>query len=84
MHPVVRDIKFGFELARTETVRWSRQKREERLCDTCQVVGDENHYLFSCIRLERSDSNLSGEVKEMWDHPAIFKLVYLLKSLELL
>ena len=55
-----------------------------RLCDTCQVVGDENHYLFSCIRLERSDSNLSGEVKEMWDHPAIFKLVYLLKSLELL
>ena len=64
--------------------RWSQRKREERLCDACQVVGDENHYLFNCFRLDRRDLDLSGDVKKIWDHPDIFKLVYRLKSLELL
>ena len=38
-----------------ETGRWSRKKREERLCTVCNVLGDEIHYIYHCTYINRNN-----------------------------
>ena len=62
-----------------ETGRWSRTKREERLCTTCEVIGDEVHYIYSCV-------NVKGEkltdIPDLNDLSSYGKLNLLLQNLE--
>ena len=50
-----------------ETGRWSRKNREERLCPSCNVVGDEEHMLFDCIEIDRSDLTLQRSLSKIWE-----------------
>ena len=35
-----------------ELGRWTRTKREDRLCSTCGVLGDEAHFIYYCSNVE--------------------------------
>ena len=37
-----------------ETGRWTRTKREDRICTTCNVLGDEEHYIYECEEVNRN------------------------------
>ena len=36
-----------------EAGRWCRTLREDRLCNTCQVLVDEEHYIYTCSEIDR-------------------------------
>ena len=38
-----------------EQGRWNRMKRDVRLCNVCNVVGDEKHYIYDCPTIDRTD-----------------------------
>ena len=38
-----------------ETGRWSRVLRENRICQTCKVIGDESHYIYDCVEIDRTN-----------------------------
>ena len=38
-----------------ETGRWSRTKRDDRLCTKCNVIGDEVHYIYNCMDVNRGN-----------------------------
>ena len=58
-----------------ETGRWSRIKREDRLCRTCLVLGDERHFLFNCIDVVRNpEHTFSRDLSEIWKNENIFEL----------
>ena len=40
-----------------ETGRWVCTKREDRLCEYCGVLGDEEHYIYECCTIDRSELN---------------------------
>ena len=87
MHPLTSDIirfRVGSHRLPIETGRWSRRSREERLCDVCEVIGDEEHYVFNCSLIFRSDLNLENNISQIWEKPDLFRLVGRLKLAELL
>jgi hypothetical protein len=58
-----------------QTGRWSRVKREERLCRSCQVLGDERHLLFQCTEVERNPShNFTESLCDIWKNENLFEL----------
>ena len=58
-----------------ETGRWSRMKREDRLCPSCQVLGDERHVLFHCTNVERNPShNFTESLSDLWKKKDLFEL----------
>lgn len=57
-----------------ETGRWGRVKREERLCRSCQVLGDERHILYQCVDVERDSQLSNNNLSEIWKDENIFKL----------
>ncbi len=58
-----------------ETGRWSRIKREDRLCRTCLVLGDEKHFLFKCSEIARHpEHTFSDNLSEIWKNKNIFDL----------
>ena len=36
------------------------------VCNTCGEIGDEKHILFSCSRIDRSDTNLRDSIDQIW------------------
>ena len=38
-----------------ETGRYTRVKREDRLCIDCRKLGDEEHYIYECLSVDRTD-----------------------------
>ena len=38
-----------------ETGRWRRLKREERTCTSCNTLGDEEHYIYTCPQIDRNE-----------------------------
>ena len=38
-----------------ETGRWSRKRREDRLCTKCNVLGDEVHFIYNCVNKNREN-----------------------------
>ena len=53
-----------------ETGRWSGINREERLCPTCLVLGDEVHYLFDCNEFPRLIEQ--QELQNVWSDENIY------------
>ena len=61
-----------------ETGRWSRKKREERLCGKCNVIGDEAHYIYHCIDINRDKLT---DIPDLCDLSTYEKLNLLLSNL---
>ena len=38
-----------------ETGRWSEVVRENRMCQTFKVIGDELHYIYNCCDIDRTN-----------------------------
>ena len=38
-----------------ETGRWKRIDRQLRVCETCNVLGDEEHYIYTCVEIDRNN-----------------------------
>ena len=58
-----------------ETGRWSRIKREDRLCRVCSVLGDERHFLFDCPDVVRNpEHTFSENLSDLWKNQNIFEL----------
>ena len=47
------------------TGRWSRTKREERLCEKCGVLGDEIHYIYNCTDVNRTGLSTIPDLSEL-------------------
>jgi hypothetical protein len=68
-----------------ETGRWSRVKREERLCRRCKVLGDERHLLFHCTEVVRNPShNFTDSLCDIWKNENLFELFNNLSKTEYL
>jgi hypothetical protein len=61
-----------------ETGRWSRITREERLCPTCNSLGDERHFIYDCTDVDRT--NL-GDIPELHQLENYGKLNLLMENL---
>ena len=79
-------IKFrlGTHFLPTETGRWRRTPRDERLCTACGVVGDEKHVLYRCSLISREDIVLDPFIHNIWYQPEVFKLFERIKAVKYL
>ena len=59
-----------------ETGRWSRKERKDRLCRLCGVIGDEEHVLFVCSMVNRSNLCIPNTIglDDIWKSKDIFEL----------
>ena len=57
-----------------ETGRWSRKPRNERLCNSCGVLGDEFHFVFHCTDIDRSGLHLPTTFAELWECDDVLEL----------
>ena len=77
-HPVSDSIikfRLGSHSFPIETGRWNRTKREDRLCTTCGVLGDEFHVIHHCVEINRNGiENISLNWKDLWDYEHIYPL----------
>ena len=76
-HPIVGGIlkfRLGSHYLPIETGRWSGCPRHERLCDTCNEVGDEDHLIYRCSLIEREDITLDEDISKIWNTPDIYEL----------
>ena len=77
LHGLSGDIirfRLGSHMLPIETGRWSRTERQDRLCRTCNVLGDESHALFRCTAVNRDLLDLPGSISEIWKADDIFSL----------
>ena len=56
--------------------------RKQRICKSCNVMGDELHYLYQCKLINRDF--VLPNVDELWHNANIFPIFSQLKELELL
>ena len=69
-------IKFrlGSHSLPIEVGRWRRKKRNERLCTHCNELGDEKHFLFRCLRINRDGMRLiDDDLENVWKNENILK-----------
>ena len=58
-----------------EKGRWYRKPRDERLCSTCGILGNEIHYLFDCPLVCREGMNLSIlDLETIWSNPNVYEI----------
>ena len=82
--PITR-FRLGSHNLPIETGRWSRIKREDRLCRSCLVLGDEKHFLFHCRDIVRNPEHMfSDNLSEVWKNENIFHLFKNLSNSEYL
>ena len=48
-------FRLGSHKLKIKIGRWHRIPRNERLCTTCQELGDENHVIYNCTDVYRDD-----------------------------
>ena len=59
--------------------KWSQPKLyNERLCSTCEVLGDEYHFLLQCTK--HQDLRLKFIARNYWERPSMHKFVELMSS----
>ena len=63
-----------------ETGRWSRTKREDRLCTRCNVLGDESHYIYDCLDICRDDLNDIPDFCNLASYDKLHSLLQKLKD----
>ena len=87
LHPTtVHVIRFclGSHNLPIETGRWKRIPREMRLCNECNVLGDENHVLFHCSSVNRTDITIPNNISQIWSHEDVFRLFQLIGAADYL
>ena len=69
-------IKFrlGSHKLPIETGRWKGLDRCDRVCPECKVLGDEEHFLYTCPQIRRDDLQLPGSFSDLWKDADVFKL----------
>ena len=83
LHGLSGDIirfRLGSHVLPIETGRWSRTGRNERLCRSCNVLGDEIHALFTCNTIDLDLLQLPNTISEIWEAEDIFELFKKLKE----
>ena len=75
--PIIR-FRCGSHSLPIETGRWSRTPREQRLCPTCQVIGDEHHLLFECADFSRDFR--TNDLSDVWKDKHIFKFFQICRT----
>ena len=83
LHGLSGDIirfRLGSHVLPIETGRWSRTERSERLCRSCNVLGDEKHALFTCSAIERDSLQLPNAIGDIWEVEDVFELFKKLKE----
>ena len=76
-HPLTIDIirfRLGSHNLPIEKGRWSRIRREERICSTCNILGDEKYIIHECSLIYREDLNLSNDLYNIWTQQDVFRL----------
>ena len=65
-----------------ETGRWKRTQRQDRLCATCGVLGDEFHFVYNCCVIPRGEiGSLPRTFSEMWTFEGVNRLFkYMMKE----
>ena len=77
MHPLTTDItrfRLGSHNLPIEKGRWSRLKRHQRICTTCNTLGDEKHVIYDCSLIFREDLVLSNDLSRIWTQQDVFHL----------
>ena len=63
-------FRLGSHKLKIETGRWYRgaqqSLREQRLCPTCEVPGDEYHAIYNCADIFRGDIELPTTISDIW------------------
>ena len=68
-------FRLGSHKLKIEIGRWHRIPRNERLCTTCQELGDENHVIYNCTDVYRDDlTDLPTDIAAVWTYPKISTL----------
>ncbi len=83
MHPSTPDIikfRVGSHRLPIEMGRWSNVKREDRLCTTCNVLGDEEHVLYNCALIARNDLDICNDLSRIWEQEDVFRLFRRIKT----
>ena len=76
-HPLTTDIirfRLGSHNLPIEKGRWSRLRRDQRICTTCNILGDEKHLIYDCSLIYREDLVLSNDISCIWTHQDVFHL----------
>ena len=85
-HPLAKDVvrfRLGSHKLPIETGRWNRTKRELRFCTDCNVLGDEQHFIFTCPMIQRSDLQ-TNDISQIWTKEGIFEVFKQMKAADLL
>ena len=64
-------LRLSSHLMPVETGRWTRLKREERICATCNILGDEKHYIYTCPEIDRTNLQDIPELHELEKYPQL-------------
>ena len=64
-------FRLGSHKLKIETGRWSRVPRDERLCGTCNVLGDERHCIYDCVEIPRGDLDLPMDLPSIWSYAKV-------------
>ena len=67
-----------------ETGRWRRTPRHARLCSSCQVLGDEFHFLFNCPLVHRTHPMDGLNLNNIWTDENVFNFFRELSETEFL
>ena len=60
------------------------EKREERVCEVCGVLGDDLHFVHNSALVETNDLILDNYIGRIWKNPDVFTLIRRRKSIDLL
>ena len=78
-------FRVGSHLLKIETGRWSRMKRDQRLCSTCGELGDEFHALYYCSNVYRGDlANLPPRIADIWEYEGVNTLFKRLREADMI
>ena len=58
-----------------ERGRWFRQPRHERLCASCNELGDESHVIYRCNAINRSGLYLPNNLTNLWNTDDVVELI---------
>ena len=83
LHHIIK-FRLGSHKLPIETGRWKGLDRCDRVCPECQVLGDEEHYLFYCFLVRRDDLLLPEVFGNLWKNANVFKLFSRLVDVDLL
>ena len=74
LHSSITRFRLGSHNLPIETGRWLRIPRDDRLCKSCNILGDEHHFIYSCIEIDRTNLNLPPDISLIWKHDCLYEL----------